>query len=105
MARSGLFRWVRVLERFLQPGDTLSIAKHHYEVNYAPDPSLPAPEERDPFAIGLLEKAGLARPGEMRSSSRPVSAPLPPAARPLPISEELDTHSDEHRALKWLSGE
>ena len=96
----------RVLDRFLQPGDTLSIAKHHFEVNYSPDPSLPAPEERDPFAISLLEKAGLARPSETRSR-RPASGPLPPSSRPVSAAEddESEHHSDESRAMRWLSEE
>lgn len=95
----------RVLDRFLQPGDTLSIAKHHYEVNYAPDPSLPAPEERDPFAIGLLEKAGLVHASDRRPSARPVSGPLPPASRPLPPKNESDISSEDSRVMKWLSEE
>lgn len=90
----------RVTERFLQPGDTLIIAKHRYEVSYTPDPSLPPPEERDPFAISLLEKAGLAQPRERR----PKSAPLPPASRPVkPVTHE--GHTEEDKALRWLSEE
>lgn len=89
----------RVLERFLQPGDTLTIAKHRYEVSYTPDPSQPPPEERDPFAIGLLEKAGLARPGESRSR-RPVG-PLPPSARPVASVD----NAEEDEAMRWLTEE
>lgn len=90
----------RVVERFLQPGDTLAIAKHCFEVDYAPDPSLPPPEERDPFAIGLLEKAGLARPSERR----PTAGPLPPSSRPVkPLETEEGNEEDD--ALRWLSEE
>jgi adenylate cyclase len=93
----------RVVERFLQPGDTLVIAKHRFEVHYTPDPSQPPPEERDPFAIGLLEKAGLARPGEERPR-RPVSGPLPKSSRPVkPV--EIDGHTDEDQAMRWLVDE
>ncbi|MFO0918171.1 MAG: FHA domain-containing protein [Planctomycetaceae bacterium] len=96
----------RVLDRFIQPGDTLSIAKHHFEISYSPDPSLPAPEERDPFAISLLEKAGLARASETRSR-RPAAGPLPPSSRPIPGNDDDDSdrHSDENRAMRWLSEE
>ena len=92
----------RVIERFLQPGDTLAIAKHRFEISYSPDPSLPPPEERDPFAIGLLEKAGLALPSERRPSRRPASGPLPPSAKPL-ANTDTDDPTDEGQALKWLS--
>lgn len=92
----------RVIERFLQPGDTIAIAKHRFEISYTPDPSLPPPEERDPFAIGLLEKAGLAHPSERRSQRRQSAGPLPPSAKPLVDSDQED-HSEEGQALKWLS--
>lgn len=88
----------RITERFLQPGDTIVIAKHRYEISYTPDPSLPPPEERDPFAIGLLEKAGLVPQRERR----PKAGPMPPAARPVkPVA--TDEHSEEDKALRWLS--
>lgn len=90
----------RVIERFLQPGDTVVIAKHRFEISYTPDPSLPPPEERDPFAISLLEKAGLAGP----SDRRPHRAPLPPSSRPVkPV--ETNEGTDEDDAMKWLSEE
>lgn len=92
----------RVIERFLQPGDTIAFAKHRFEISYSPDPSLPAPEERDPFAISLLEKAGLMQPQERRSPRRPNPVdPLPPPAKPLGDTD-LDDTSDEGQAMKWL---
>jgi pSer/pThr/pTyr-binding forkhead associated (FHA) protein len=90
----------RIVERFLQPGDTIVIAKHRYEINYTPDPSQPPPEERDPFAISLLEKAGLARPGDRR----PVAGPMPPAARP-PKPIQTEEGSEEDEAMRWLTDE
>lgn len=58
---------VRYPERRLDPGDTLSVAKHQYEIQYAPsdlgavgpppaDEALP----NDIFGKSLLERAGLA---------------------------------------------
>jgi len=47
--------------KWLMPGDVINIAKHRFEMSYTPDASAPPPEDVDPFAIGLLEKAGLAR--------------------------------------------
>ena len=53
------------------PGDELSIAKHRYEVVYTSQAEGPPPElDEDPFARGLLEKAGLERPRH-RDSERP----------------------------------
>jgi pSer/pThr/pTyr-binding forkhead associated (FHA) protein len=69
----------RVSEQRLDPGDTLSVAKHEYEVNYEPARlgATAAPAEkavsRDPFARSLLATAGLeSRPiTETRSDRRP----------------------------------
>ena len=94
----------RVLERFLQPGDTIAIAKHRFEMSYTPDPSQPPPEERDPFSVSLLEKAGLASLSDRRPPRRPPPGPLPPSSRPLPAADS-DPHSEEDQALKWLSEE
>ncbi|GAB4138286.1 MAG: FHA domain-containing protein [Planctomycetaceae bacterium] len=45
--------------KWLMPGDIVSIAKHRYEISYTPTGDSPPPEEENPFALGLLEKAGL----------------------------------------------
>ena len=47
--------------KWLMPGDVLSVAEHRYEVAYAPQGEAPPPEDEDPFALSLLEKAGLTR--------------------------------------------
>ena len=55
----------RVTEKRIDPGDTLSIAKHNYEVRYSPidlgavGPPPPDVEETDIFSKSLLERAGL----------------------------------------------
>lgn len=55
----------RVSEQRLDPGDTLSVAKHDYEVSYEPAQlgakAAPAarPAARDVFGRSLLESAGL----------------------------------------------
>jgi adenylate cyclase len=50
------------LAKYLKPGEILSIAKHRYEIAYTPLGDEPPPEE-NPFALSLLEKAGLAGRG------------------------------------------
>lgn len=69
----------RVSEQRLDPGDTLSVAKHEYEVNYEPAKlgATAAPQgtskNSDPFSRSLLETAGLeSRPS---TGSRPDRRP------------------------------
>ncbi len=56
---------VRVVEKRIDPGDILSIAKHKYEVKYSPvelgavGPPPPDTSEADTFGSSLLERAGL----------------------------------------------
>ena len=52
---------VRCDSKWLMPGDVVSVSKHQYEVNYTPHGEAPTTEDEDPFAIGLLEKAGLVK--------------------------------------------
>jgi adenylate cyclase len=63
---------MRVPKKLLQPGDTLTIAKRQYTIEYTPPQGKRAMEEMaedDPMSQSLLEKAGLLRP--QRESSRP----------------------------------
>lgn len=52
---------IRCDSKWLLPGDVLSVAKHQYEVAYTPQGDAPPPEDEDPMAKSLLEKAGLTR--------------------------------------------
>ena len=105
----------RIDEKFLQPGDTVSFARHAFEIQYTPDPDAVAPtDDVDPFALSLLEKAGLAhlerrdRNGEYGRSGAGVkpnpqkgSGPQPgnPPTQ-LPVNPPSD---DEEQALEWLN--
>lgn len=100
----------RIFEKFLQPGDTIAFAKHAFEIDYTPDPTAPPPQEEDPFAKSLLEKAGLSfggeQPGErpLRRPERP--APLPPPPPPKPLEKKSPSQMDDHdKALEWLMDE
>ncbi len=62
---------VRCDQKWLLPGDELSIAKHRYELIYHPEGDEPPPVDEDPFAISLLEKAGLARRRERNGIDAP----------------------------------
>lgn len=45
----------------IRPGQILSVAGTRFELDYVPRSDEPPPEDINPFARGLLEKAGLAR--------------------------------------------
>lgn len=88
----------RCARKWLMPGDILSVAKHRYEVSYEPLGDAPPPEEADPFAVGLLEKAGLT---QHRSSAGDSSAEdESPGKRPEQWKPEA---SDDDPVMKWLS--
>jgi len=87
----------RIEEKFVQPGDTISFAKHQFEIEYTPDPTAAPIEEVDPFSISLLEKAGLSD-GEDSRSRRPN--PPPRAQAPKKPPAEMD---DDDRALEWMA--
>jgi pSer/pThr/pTyr-binding forkhead associated (FHA) protein len=61
---------VRVTEKRLDPGDTVSIAKHSYQVRYSPmdlgavGPPPPDNPAADIFSRSLLERAGLSKTGK-----------------------------------------
>jgi adenylate cyclase len=74
------------LAKYLRPGEILSIAKYRFEIAYTPLAEEPPPEE-NPFALGLLEKAGLAG----RARSAPAAFPRAP--------------DDDAPRKKWSIGE
>jgi len=75
---------MRVSEKRLDPGDKLSVARHHYEITYDPsrNGAIAAPVDNiplNPFGKSLLESAGLET---KRSTPTFASAPRPAARRP-----------------------
>ncbi len=84
-------------EKFLMPGDELSVAKHHFVMSYQPLGDGPPPEEDvDPFAMSLLEKAGL----QQRERERRRQPPPPPAKKP-PTNKKFS--AEEDAASEWLT--
>jgi len=71
---------VRCDSKWLLPGDVLSVARHRYEITYTVDTDAPPPADEDPFALSLLEKAGLTqrkRTGlESTIDRHPAAAPV-----------------------------
>lgn len=68
----------RVTEKRLDPGDTVSIAKHHYEIRYSPEAlgaTGPPPDDNpvaEIFSKSLLERAGLAKPPREASAGKRI---------------------------------
>jgi adenylate cyclase len=102
----------RIDEKFLQPGDTVSFAKHAFEIHYTPDPdAIPPEEDFDPFAMSLLEKAGLSfgddrKKGRNGSKKKPSSSDSKQTPKP-PTPNQPDARvqkllDDEDRALDWM---
>lgn len=87
----------RIDTKFLQPGDVVSIAKHKFTISFTPGASAPPPEEEDPFAMSLLEKAGLER---RRDDSRTHRRSVPPAKSP-----PKNFSPEEDEATRWLMEE
>lgn len=86
-------------QKFLMPGDELSVAKNHFLISYTAQADAPPPqqEEEDPFAMSLLEKAGLQQKREERRRMQ-----LPPPAKK-PAAPKGKFSADEDAALQWLS--
>jgi pSer/pThr/pTyr-binding forkhead associated (FHA) protein len=49
----------RCNSKCLFPGDEVLVSKHGFRIHYDVDSEAEAPEEENPLAMGLLEKAGL----------------------------------------------
>ena len=84
-------------QKWLHPGDEISIAKNHFEIAYEPVGAAP-PEEDDPFEMGLLEKAGLQKQQQERRRAAP-----PPAAKKPPANKSFG--AEEDAAMDWLMGD
>jgi predicted component of type VI protein secretion system len=56
----------RTLGSPLMPGDEVQIAKSCFRIQYTVSDGAIAPEDADPFATSLMEKAGLEKPANFR---------------------------------------
>lgn len=90
----------RCESKFLLPSDELSIAKHKYEVSYEPSSDAEEPEEANPFAMSLLEKAGIEKPSRRRRKDD-----ISQTARELPKRKTADPNGGgyEEMIADWLS--
>jgi adenylate cyclase len=91
----------RVDEKFVQPGDSVAFGKHRFEIEYTPDPDAAPMEEPDPFAMSLLEKAGLRDDNARPRRPAPDAAKKPPQADA--SKQPPDEKDDDDRALEWMA--
>ncbi len=56
----------RTLQSALLPGDELQVAKSRFRIEYFVEADATAPATDDPFALSLMEKAGLEKPANFR---------------------------------------
>jgi adenylate cyclase len=88
---------VRVTDKLVYPGDSLSVAKHKYEVNYSPmelgavGPPPPEVPDANFFNKSLLERAGL----EQKKSTPPKTPADPDTV------ERYDITKDEPGQLRF----
>ncbi len=88
---------VRVQEKRLDPGDVLSIAKHHYIVQYSPvengavGPPPPDKTESDVFSHTLLERLGYSKRSEEPGIVQSPQPPRGPGEHRGPVSPEMPT--------------
>jgi adenylate cyclase len=74
------------LAKYLKPGEILAFAKHRYEIAYTPQAD-EAPPEENPFALSLLEKAGLAGRGGGNDARLPAAKDDEPVRKKWSIDE------------------
>ena len=96
---------VRVTERRLDPGDSLAVAKHEYEVKYSPvDLGAVGPPPNDDqksaiFGRSLLERAGLAGKKGLAGIAGSVPLDKPEKGRYDVLSDEAGQIKDPNRPL------
>ncbi len=99
----------RVEVQVLMPGDTLTIAAMEFEVVYQPTTDGPPPEleEAAPFAMSLLEKAGLEgrRSERRRAERRRRKLPGSAGATPKATDSKTDGQAEggDTEILGWLT--
>ncbi len=97
---------IRFSEKFILPGDMLTIADHKFSVNYEPQSAEPPEESQEEvFSVGLMEKAGLEKRPNSKRRNEELASDLPQkkeSATPQPAKKKYD---GEDEVMKWLLGE
>ena len=83
---------MRVDTKCLMPGDQVMIARHTFTIEYMIESDAPPPEDESPFAMSLMEKAGLETSRVRESGSQREARSLRSS-----VSQEDDF------LMEWLS--
>lgn len=97
---------VRIKKSWVLPGDEITFAKHRFKIDYNVIPGTTPPvlmDSGEDIQVGLLEKAGLARPERPRRSSVSSKAPTPPNGIVSP--RKPPPRNDDDRAFEWLNND
>jgi adenylate cyclase len=89
----------RCLTKVLTPGDEVQIARHRFRIEYHVTGSAPVPDDENPFAQSLMEKAGLEADREARMR-------MPAAARDSGRQKQARrAASEDDFIMDWLGDE
>ena len=90
----------RCASRVLTPGDEVQIARHCFRIEYVVTGDAPVPEEENPFARSLMDKAGL-------EVDRPSRTKLPSGSPTTSnrVKQPPRPSSEDDFLMDWLSEE
>lgn len=89
----------RCLTKVLTPGDEVQIARHRFRIEYHVTGNAPVPDDENPFAQSLMEKAGLEADREARMR-------MPAAARDSGRRKQARrAASEDDFIMDWLGDE
>lgn len=89
----------RCTSKCITPGDMISIAKHAFTIQYEVTGDSPAPEEENPFARSLMEKAGL------EVERRHIKVPEASRASSTRTKQTRRGSSEDDFIMSWLNDE
>lgn len=89
---------LRVDSKVLMPGDEVMIAKHAFNINYDVEPDSVVPEEDNPFALSLMEKAGL-------EVKRSAAGRMPAASNRSATRSSRKGSAKDQFLMEWFSEE
>jgi pSer/pThr/pTyr-binding forkhead associated (FHA) protein len=108
---------VRIEEKFVLPGDELSVAKHKFKVDYEPLSDAPPPKlDEDVLSKSLMDRAAEQDQRDRERADREDPSQMPsllekaglsgrprrPQAPPVPKKPPTPIDKAEDEALKWL---
>ena len=87
----------RCSSKCIVPGDLVTIAKHAFTIQYEASGDGVAPEDEDPFARSLMEKAGL------EVERRHIKVPEASRSSSARVKQTRRGSSDDEFIMNWLN--